>query len=1803
MLCIVSALGLRALTWTGNAASEGTFYLYNVGAEKFLNNGDPGQSWGTNAYLQAGFGLDIILEANGEAYNLNTNVSNGGTSHYLATSTWCDGAPTPWIFTPVAGQTNVYTISNGDKYLIANNELNDVYYGDLTSADDWKMWWKLVSENDFKAAMQAKVYSTTDPLDVSVFIKGRSFARNDGRNSNWTRTNTGGQFVEGIDNKYYGNEYYYTTFDVYQTLSGMPDGTYEVQCSGFGNTGSTYVYGNSAAGALTTENSAANGYRGTAYRLIMEENAWAGQSSGKFNISDGNIRLGVKNENGQGWTVYDEFRLYYYGLDLSEFAASLATAVSAAEALEGKIPTAAYTNLSASVAALNQTYTTAADYTTATNAVNALVTEYQAMVAPYAIVTEAKALYNQTDYTDAANAKATFKAVVDAADEKTTLEDLNTQIAAIKAAVVPFITTVSLNENAYFNVTNFLVVNPTVSQNVDGWTVANKVGGTGPTTNYGETEFYNATFKFYQTLNLVAGTWEFGVTGFHRAGNHSTYFYAGEDKILIPGVANNIVNSMADAKTYFDNGNGQLSLKFLMEEAADVEIGIDNQDTETDKWTIFRNFTLKYYGAVDYSVYEQQMADAVAAAQAVEGTVPTAVYTTLNDVVTANNKTYTKKADWLAAIQAIQDATTTAKAMQAPYTEYIAVKTAVLAVSGDVNTTSADEAANAATTSEALATASEALRTALKNYLRTTTETNVDLTAALLINPSFENNGTGWTNNGMAFQTNTSFGKDGNVYCEKWQPNGTFSIAQTLTAMPTGVYQLTAKAKARGVTSAKLFANSFEEAITIADSEADYTVVFAIDDNSDVNFGFEGIGTGAGSSWICVDNFRLTLVSAALPDVTAVTGTMNAGAAAAQNDAIAAYNANKTVANYNAAVAAIAAAQASIDAYAQAPAIIAAAKTLQANHNFASETAITTFADAITATETAYNNGTLTDAQAANGNNLGTTTYGWHAARAEADWTVAEAFMQDAWTGAEYNDWSIEGETDGSNFLVPFFQNWVADDNSLGEGTTQGQLTSLPNGLYKVSALIRVRAKNGVDAADATGITMTVNEGTSVDVTEGTVVDGTQFSLATFEAEGLVKDGTLNVVINRAGDNNISWLSFKNIQYIKERDLTPEEESVAPTAIVLKNGEDVVSDPIALDATTSTVTLTPSYTPAEATEGYLTWASSDETVATVANGVVTAVSTGTATITATSTLAPAVSASATVTVSFPESTVPASVEVASGSSMSVTTLSSNNLFKNGSFGYPNAVAGWKTIGYTTDAIASNFTISVNGGVNDGAYITTNGGGTGSANTIRKSVEVEVGKKYYFSVYTSGKAPTSANLKYNALFAMSDATTESGTIKEFEWPQGAGNTTTEWSKTECIFEATTPYVGVRMGWNQNSSFDEFVLVEVVDESVVGNVQYALDAIPTANIGTAPFQYSQDAIDAANALVQGTASVADVEGVYEALTTVNAPADGQLFNVVLTYAGWTYNNKAMTYIANGRSDAGLYNIQYKEVANKNLAQAFTFTKVSGNNYKMSQIDADGNVRYICTGQPYGGNSGQIRTTTNADDALQVTIIPTATEGVYNLRNVAANQYIGSQDAGVFTVNSHIDFFIVETEKPVITINTTAAGWGTTMLPFAVTSIPEGVKVYSCATVDGDVLTLTEVDAIEANKPYIIEGAWSEDLTGDAQGVALTYTDGLLTGVYAAQSAPNESYVLQKNGGKVGFYQVDEAVGLPTVGANRAYLTAPAGGEVKVFFLGTDADAIRAIEAEEGNDVIYNLAGQRVSKAQKGIFIKNGKKVVVK
>ena len=166
---------------------------------------------------------------------------------------------------------------------------------------------------------------------------------------------------------------------------------------------------------------------------------------------------------------------------------------------------------------------------------------------------------------------------------------------------------------------------------------------------------------------------------------------------------------------------------------------------------------------------------------------------------------------------------------------------------------------------------------------------------------------------------------------------------------------------------------------------------------------------------------------------------------------------------------------------------------------------------------------------------------GWHSASNIDDvllsaWTIGGEQAHEFDKALYINTWSVEGANDGTEFLAPFFEYWTGDDNSLGANALTATVTGLEAGAdYEVSVWARVRAKNNVAAADATGITLTVGDGEAVDVTEGEAVG--QFNLAQYKATGKADaNGTLTITFDVAADNNISWLSYQNVMCTKAGD-------------------------------------------------------------------------------------------------------------------------------------------------------------------------------------------------------------------------------------------------------------------------------------------------------------------------------------------------------------------------------------------------------------------------------------------------------------------------------------------------------------------------------------------------------------------------------------------------------------------------------------------------------------------------------------------
>ena len=163
-------------------------------------------------------------------------------------------------------------------------------------------------------------------------------------------------------------------------------------------------------------------------------------------------------------------------------------------------------------------------------------------------------------------------------------------------------------------------------------------------------------------------------------------------------------------------------------------------------------------------------------------------------------------------------------------------------------------------------------------------------------------------------------------------------------------------------------------------------------------------------------------------------------------------------------------------------------------------------------------------------------------------------------------------------------------------------------------------------------------------------------------------------------------------------------------------------------------------------------------------------------------------------------------------------------------------------------------------------------------------------------------------------------------------------------------------------------------------------------------------------------------------------------------------------------------------------------------------------------------------------------------------------------------------------------------------------------EGLDIYSCSGRENNTLTLTPVAGNYVYEtPYIIHATEGNKYTiiGWDKGGTETYTSDWLTGVLNSNTdIPVGSYMLatNKKTGVQAFYKVS-GNGV-TCAKNKCYLTVPNETQARTLYLDIDGE-ITAIEEVFGDETeqgaIYNLAGQRLTKAQKGINIINGKKVI--
>lgn len=191
----------------------------------------------------------------------------------------------------------------------------------------------------------------------------------------------------------------------------------------------------------------------------------------------------------------------------------------------------------------------------------------------------------------------------------------------------------------------------------------------------------------------------------------------------------------------------------------------------------------------------------------------------------------------------------------------------------------------------------------------------------------------------------------------------------------------------------------------------------------------------------------------------------------------------------------------------------------------------------------------------------------------------------------------------------------------------------------------------------------------------------------------------------------------------------------------------------------------------------------------------------------------------------------------------------------------------------------------------------------------------------------------------------------------------------------------------------------------------------------------------------------------------------------------------------------------------------------------------------------------------------------------------------------------------YIYMETELDEIPLEVTItdAEWATYVAEDDVT-FPEGVTAYVPTTISTTSVGLTQVSQAMKGEAVIVNG--------DAGNYQLAYAEEAISEKNAGNKfeisdgtvSDGTQYVLSnKNQGIVGFYKVKSGVTIPT---GKPYLVIENAAKDFVPFGGGEATGIETIDNEQWTiGDAYDLQGRKVQKLSKGIFIQNGRKIVVK
>lgn len=200
-----------------------------------------------------------------------------------------------------------------------------------------------------------------------------------------------------------------------------------------------------------------------------------------------------------------------------------------------------------------------------------------------------------------------------------------------------------------------------------------------------------------------------------------------------------------------------------------------------------------------------------------------------------------------------------------------------------------------------------------------------------------------------------------------------------------------------------------------------------------------------------------------------------------------------------------------------------------------------------------------------------------------------------------------------------------------------------------------------------------------------------------------------------------------------------------------------------------------------------------------------------------------------------------------------------------------------------------------------------------------------------------------------------------------------------------------------------------------------------------------------------------------------------------------------------------------------------------------------------------------------------------------------------------------NTRDDYDVIIAIRKAVSATIGATGYTTFASASALdlSDLPDGLTAFKAASVGENSVTFSSVDtAVPTGTGLLLKGNAGTSYSIPVAASAETLSGNKLVGcTEETVLAANENYYVMVNNGGTAEFQSLKTNGA-TIPAGKAYLNAAAAGARLSFVFANETTGISTVEnANVLNENYYNLNGQRIAAPQKGLFIVNGKKVIIK